>query len=207
MMSDHHVELPDDDAGRLRELHVTLRGPPGSPYEGGAWRVRVELPSEYPYKSPSIAFINKIFHPNVHLATGAVCLDVINQAWSPMYDLINVFDVFLPQLLLYPNPADPLNADAAILCTRDQRAYEARVRELVARFATPPCSGGGGSNGNGSGGGNGGSTAAADGLGRNQPGSPRGQGEEQQQQAKEEEEAESEGGFLTSSSDEEDDQD
>lgn len=43
-------------------------------------------------------------------------------------DLVNVFEVFLPQLLLYPNPSDPLNGEAAALMMRDRVAYEQRVK-------------------------------------------------------------------------------
>ncbi|BBG97548.1 ubiquitin-conjugating enzyme 5 [Prunus dulcis] len=43
-------------------------------------------------------------------------------------DLVNVFEVFLPQLLLYPNPSDPLNGEAAALMMRDRAAYEQRVK-------------------------------------------------------------------------------
>lgn len=53
-----------------------------------------------------------------------MCLDVINQTWSPMYDLVNIFDIFLPQLLLYPNPTDPLNADAAALQLKNEDKYK-----------------------------------------------------------------------------------
>lgn len=45
-------------------------------------------------------------------------------------DLVNVFEVFLPQLLLYPNPSDPLNGEAAALLMRDRAAYEQRVKGI-----------------------------------------------------------------------------
>lgn len=45
-----------------------------------------------------------------------------------MYDMINIFEVFLPQLLRYPNPTDPLNGEAAALLMREPRGYDARVK-------------------------------------------------------------------------------
>lgn len=67
--------------------------------------------------------------------SGSVCLDVINQTWSPMFDLINIFDVFLPQLLMYPNPTDPLNPEAAALMLNDPKKYEAKIKEYVVKYA------------------------------------------------------------------------
>lgn len=43
-------------------------------------------------------------------------------------DLLNVFETFLPQLLLYPNPTDPLNGEAAALLMREPEAYNAKVK-------------------------------------------------------------------------------
>lgn len=53
-----------------------------------------------------------------------------------MFDLINIFDTFLPQLLLYPNPTDPLNPDAAALMLKENQKYELKVREYVNKYAS-----------------------------------------------------------------------
>ena len=53
-----------------------------------------------------------------------------------MYELVNVFESFLPQLLTYPNPADPLNLEAANLMNSNLTEYHKRVRLLVKEHAT-----------------------------------------------------------------------
>ena len=53
-----------------------------------------------------------------------------------MFDLINIFEVFLPQLLLYPNPSDPLNIDAATLLNKNAENYTKRVKEYVNKYAS-----------------------------------------------------------------------
>ncbi|KAL0752923.1 hypothetical protein Bca101_090591 [Brassica carinata] len=78
MMSDYKVDTINDD---LHMFYVTFHGPTDS-----VWKIKVELPEAYPYKSLSVGFVNKIYHPNVDESSGAVCLDVINQTWSPMFE-------------------------------------------------------------------------------------------------------------------------
>ncbi|KAJ3119016.1 hypothetical protein HDU96_003191 [Phlyctochytrium bullatum] len=125
-----------NDSTSLAKRASMLNDPAQTPFNGGVWKVHVELPDQYPYKSPSIGFVNKIFHPNIDEMSGSVCLDVINQTWSPMFDMINIFEVFLPQLLRYPNPTDPLNGEAAALLMREPQAYDAKVKEYVSKYAT-----------------------------------------------------------------------
>ena len=96
-------------------ITFTLNGPKDSYYENGEWKVRIQLSKEYPYKSPSVGFITKIYHPNIDFKSGSICLNVLNQTWSPIYNLSHIHNTFLPQLLLYPNADDPLNQEAADL--------------------------------------------------------------------------------------------
>jgi ubiquitin-conjugating enzyme E2 H len=53
--------------------------------------------------------------------------------------MINIFEVFLPQLLRYPNPNDPLNGEAAALLMRHPKEYEAKVKGMHNIALIFPC--------------------------------------------------------------------
>lgn len=132
MMSDHEVNLIED---LMQQFFVIFKGPKDTPYAGGTWKVRVELPDQYPLKLPSIGFVNRIYHPNIDECSGSVCLDVINQTWSPMFGLLNIFENFLPHLLRYANPSDPLNLEASNLMNKDESRYTDMVKKYVQQYA------------------------------------------------------------------------
>ena len=108
-----------------------LNGPKESLYETGKWRIQVTLPSEYPFKSPSVGFIDRILHPNVDYCSGTICLDVLNQTWSPIFNLSHIYDTFLPQLLLYPNADDPMNEEIASIMINSPDEYKALVLSSI----------------------------------------------------------------------------
>ena len=105
------------------------------PYVGGVWWLHIELPERYPQASPSVGFVNRIFHPNVEEQSGSICLDVLNQTWSPMYTLTHALCNFLSQLLCYPNPHDPMNGEAAAVLIQDEARFREKVRKHTQQYA------------------------------------------------------------------------
>ena len=75
LTSEYKVDVLNDN---MSEFTVIFKGPEDSPYSEGVWKIIVRLPENYPFKSPSIGFLNAIYHPNIDERSGTVCLDVIN---------------------------------------------------------------------------------------------------------------------------------
>lgn len=61
---------------------------------------------------------------------GKICLDILQNQWSPIYDISAIL-TSIQSLLSDPNPASPANAEASQLYDRDRREYNKRVREIV----------------------------------------------------------------------------
>lgn len=103
-----------------------IEGPVNSIYQDLKFKLQIKIPKEYPYKLPSVLFITKTFHPNVD-DVGNICLDILKENWSAVYNIIQVI-ISVQVLLEHPNNASPLNVDAANLWN-DKKTFEKKVKE------------------------------------------------------------------------------
>nr|CAD7604819.1 unnamed protein product [Timema genevievae] len=95
----------------------------------GTFKLTIEFTEEYPNKPPTVRFVSKMFHPNVY-ADGGICLDILQNRWSPTYDVSAIL-TSIQSLLSDPNPNSPANSMAAQLYKENRREYEKRVKACV----------------------------------------------------------------------------
>ncbi|GAX19329.1 peroxin-4 [Fistulifera solaris] len=117
--------LLEHNPDNLLQWKAWIRGPVETPYEGGDFELDIRCGTDYPLAPPSIKFVTKIFHPNVHFRTGDICLDILKKEWSPAWGLQAACRAVLA-LLSDPDPDRPLNCDAGNMLrgNADVMAYE-----------------------------------------------------------------------------------
>jgi len=128
------VSVTDD----LMDIRAKIDGPQGTPYENGIFYVRVLLSDEFPITPPKAFFLTKVFHPNVNLETGEICVDTLKRDWSSNLGIRHVLLV-IRCLLIHPNPESALNEEAGrlLLHEGDYLDFAQRAKIFTQIYAQP----------------------------------------------------------------------
>jgi ubiquitin-conjugating enzyme (huntingtin interacting protein 2) len=81
-------------------------------------------------------FETRIWHPNISSQTGAICLDILKDEWSPALTIRTAL-LSLQALLCAPEPNDPQDAVVAGEYKSDLKLYKKHAKEWVEKYASP----------------------------------------------------------------------
>lgn len=114
----------------LGEVVAEVEGPQGTPYEKHYFRLKLVLGVEFPASPPRGFFLTKIYHPNVDMTTGAICVNTLKKDWAPETTFSHVLSV-IRCLLINPFPESSLNDEAGKLFMESYDEYSKRARLMT----------------------------------------------------------------------------
>lgn len=114
----------------IKHWSAQIIGPSDSPYENGVFNLDIHFGDDYPYKPPKVYFKTKIYHPNISINNGSICLDILKDNWSPALTVSKVL-ISICSLLTDPNPDDPLEPEIASIYKKSKDVYEANAKEFT----------------------------------------------------------------------------
>ena len=127
------VKIVNND---IRHWKGRIKGPMDTCYAGGVFDVDIVIPDDYPFKPPKMKFDTKIWHPNISSVTGAICLDILKNEWTPALTIRTAL-ISLQALMCEPVPNDPQDAVVAKQYMSDINLFNATAKHWVDEYATP----------------------------------------------------------------------
>jgi ubiquitin-conjugating enzyme E2 A len=107
-----------------------IEGPQDTPFENGKFNIQFTFDEDYPFKPPSVKFLQSIFHPNIY-RDGKICVDILEtQNWAPS-TRVSTIVLSLRSLFMDPNPDSPANRDAAILYKQNKDLYNEKIKKEI----------------------------------------------------------------------------
>jgi ubiquitin-conjugating enzyme E2 D/E len=126
----YDLEIVNDD---MLHWHIALKGPQGTPYEGGTFLIDIVFPQDYPLTAPTLKFLTKIYHPNIS-SKGQICIPELDGEWSPIVTVDKIIDTII-SLLCEPNTSNPIVVDLANQFDKDRKTYLINAKEYTIRHA------------------------------------------------------------------------
>jgi len=114
----------------LGEINAEIEGPIGTPYASHFFQLKLVLPGDFPNSPPRGFFLTKIYHPNVDMSTGAICVNTLKKDWSPSVRLSHVLRV-IRCLMIVPFPESSLNDEAGKLFMESYEEYARRAKLMT----------------------------------------------------------------------------
>jgi ubiquitin-conjugating enzyme E2 S len=108
-----------------------MDGPADTPYEGRCFALKLVFGRDYPATPPRAFFLTKIYHPNVDMSTGAVCVNVLKKDWQPAVMNVQHICTVIRCLLIVPYPESSLNDEAGKLFMSSYQEYYRRAKILT----------------------------------------------------------------------------
>ncbi|CAK89714.1 unnamed protein product (macronuclear) [Paramecium tetraurelia] len=112
-----------------------INGSPDTPYEGGYFQIDIVLTNDYPYKPPKMKFDTRIWHPNISSQTGAICLDILKDQWSPALSIRTAL-LSLQALFCDPQPDSPQDAVVANQYKSNKDLFVKTAKEWTLNYAS-----------------------------------------------------------------------
>ncbi|GAA95614.1 uncharacterized protein L969DRAFT_85304 [Mixia osmundae IAM 14324] len=114
-----------------------ITGPAETVYAGLTYKIRLTFGQSYPMTAPIVRFEPETpcYHPNVDLARGDICIDILKEEWSSAFSVSTIL-LSLQSLLGEPNNRSPLNVEAADLWD-DQTSFK---KQVLASHSSKPSS-------------------------------------------------------------------
>ena len=131
--SNVQVKLVSND---YRHWKGRIKGPIDTCYQGGIFDVDIIIPDDYPFKPPKMKFDTKIWHPNISSVTGAICLDILKNEWTPALTIRTAL-ISLQALMCEPVPNDPQDAVVAKQYMSDIKLFNQTAKHWVEEYANP----------------------------------------------------------------------